>query len=167
MPKEFNNEKEGSEWVKKYESMQATQRTEFLDLEAYEYIIFHYVSLNEPSKAKLVCEQAMDTFPYASELLLDYAHVLATCGDNKNAMEIVEKAEQFFPYDVDLIVLKCSLMNFEGRHKEAIHYITELEPIVEQKERLYHALANTFAQMENFEDAIFWFKKSLDIIRKF
>ena len=62
MPKEFNSDKEGTEWVRKYESMMANQKSEFLDLEAYEYIIFHYVTLNEPGKAKTACEQAMETY---------------------------------------------------------------------------------------------------------
>jgi tetratricopeptide (TPR) repeat protein len=164
MAREFLDENEGKAWLKQYELMLRNEHPGYLDLEAYEFIIYHYVNQNEPAKARAACEKAMETFPYSSELLLDYAHVLANCGENQSAMEMLRKAEPFFPYDIDLIVLKCTLLNFEGRHKEVLHYLTGLETVVEQKERLYHALASTFFQMESPEEAITWFRKSLDLV---
>ena len=108
MQRDFQSENEGKEWVQKYESMLKNQNAGFLDLDAYEYIIYHYVNQNEPAKARVACELAMETYPFSSELLLDYAHVLANCGENDTALEVVKKAEHFFPYDIDLIVLNVS-----------------------------------------------------------
>ena len=162
MPKDLHNEPpEGGEWVSRYEAMLQGQKPIFLDLDAYEFVIYYYIHANEPIKARTACELAMETYPFSSELLVDYAHVLATCGENSSAMDVILKAESFFPYDVDLLVLKCTLWNHDGKHQEAIALLTEVEPMVEEKEKIYHTLASTLLLMEKKEEAIFWFKKSL------
>jgi tetratricopeptide (TPR) repeat protein len=163
MGNEFLSEEEGKEWVKRYEALPGEGSSGYLDLEGYEYVIFHYVNHNQPEKARLACERAMELFPFASELLVDYAHVLANCGENQSALETLSRAEVFFPHDIDLIILRCTLLNYEGRHKEVIHYLTEVEPAVEQKERLYQILAATFAQLGSADEALFWYRKSLDL----
>ena len=155
---------EGKEWLERYERMLACQSPVYLDLDAWEYIIFHYVQTEEPLKARTACETAMETFPYSAELLLDYAHVLATCGDNVSAMEALAKAEPFFPNDTDLIFLKCTLLNYEGRHAETLSCIrASLESELEQKERIFHMMGSTLFQMDKVEDALLWFKKALKI----
>lgn len=55
------------------ESMLKNQNAGFLDLDAYEYVIYHYVNQNDLLKARVACGLAMETYPYSSELLLDYA----------------------------------------------------------------------------------------------
>jgi tetratricopeptide (TPR) repeat protein len=164
MQKDENPEEDIQKWVKEYESMRQGRGAGFLDPDAFESVIYHYVNSDQPEKAREACEFAMEMHPYHSELLLDYAHVLYSCGQTDQAMVAIKKAEPFFPHDVYLIVLKCTLLNLQGRHKEAIQFITQIDPhLVEKKEILYHILGGTFAQMGNNQEARYWFKKSLDI----
>lgn len=158
----FQEDSEGKEWLMRYEKMLSSKQSVYLDLDAWEYIIFHYVQAEEPLKARIACETAMETFPYSAELLLDYAHVLATCGDNASAMEALTKAEPFFPNDSDLIVLKCTLFNYEGRYPETLACIrASLETELEQKERIFHIMGSTLFQMGKVDDSLIWFRKAL------
>jgi len=96
MTGKFQEDSEGKEWVDRYENMLASKSPVFLDLDAWEYVIFHYVKSEQPTKARVACEMAMETYPFSADLLLDYAHVLANCGENATAMEVITKAEAFF-----------------------------------------------------------------------
>lgn len=164
MKGKFQEDSEGKEWVERYESMLSCQKAVYMDLDAWEYIIFHYVQSDEPEKARMACETAMETFPHSAELLLDYAHVLATCGENASAMEALCKAEPFFPNDTDLIVLKCTLLNYEGRYPETLGCIrNSLELELEQKERIFHLMGSTLYQMGKVDDSFIWFRKALKL----
>lgn len=161
MNEEFFEEEESKDWVKQYEQMLRTNQYCYLDVEAYEYIIGHYIAANEIDSAKQACEIALEAYPYTTEILVDYAHVLATSGENKSAMEVIKKAETFHPHDIDLIVLKSVLLNNDGLHREVIKYLMEMEPLVAEKEKIYFAMGATFQQMENYEEAMKWYKKGL------
>jgi tetratricopeptide (TPR) repeat protein len=164
MKGKFQEDSEGREWVERYEEMLSGQKPVFLDLDAWEYVIFHYVQSEEPQKARAACETAMETFPYSAELLLDYAHVLANCGDNVSAMEVLTRAEPFFPHDSDLIVLKCTLLNFEGHYAETLNCIREsLETEPDQKERIFHVMGSTLYQMGKVDESLIWFRKALKL----
>ena len=164
MKGKFQDDGEGKEWVERYESMLRKESAVYMDLDAWEYVIFHYVQSEQPQKARKACEMAMETFPYSAELLLDYAHVLANCGENASAMEAITRAEPFFPNDTDLIVLKCSLLNFENRQQETLSYLrASLEAELDQRERIYHILGSTLYQIGKTDDALTWFRKALKL----
>lgn len=166
MNEDFFEEEESKEWVRQYEHMLQTNQYCYLDVEAYEYIINHYLAANEIDSARKACEIALATYPYTTEILVDYAHVLATTGESKSAMEVIKRAETFHPHDIDLVVLKSVLLNQEGKHKEVLEYLMEMEPLVEEKEKLYFAMGATLQQMERYEEAMRWYKKGLLIDHK-
>lgn len=164
MQNQSREEQEGQEWLKRYRAMRDENESVFIDLEGWDFIIFHYLQNDDPAQARVACETGLRTFPSSPELQLSYGHILFTCGEMGPALEAVNKAEPFLPNDADLILLKCSILNQEGRFQESLLYLQAcMEEEPDQPEKVFYILGSTLHELNLIPDAISAFGKALEI----
>ena len=75
--------------------MLKTDEKEFFDLDAYEQVAEHYLDRGDFEKAIKACDMGLENYPYALELMLSKAQLLANRTQFEPALDLLEKAGLF------------------------------------------------------------------------
>jgi len=84
-------EEEGREWLSRLEDMLANRQTHYLDQEAYEYGVRHFLQENKPTKALAVSDLALRQYPFASDMLLLRAQALMGADKAEDALPLLQR----------------------------------------------------------------------------
>ena len=76
------------------------------DKEVYLYLIYTQMNLGEESKAESTLEKGIETFPYEVRFYQIYVKHLASAGETKAALSLVEKGLKIDPDDSNLKFMK-------------------------------------------------------------
>jgi len=94
------------------------------------------------------------------ESIIDH---LLVSGQFKKAIWASEKAFEQFPFNNLFKMRKAQALSLSGELKEAIHLLIGIEKDGDKSLDLYLSLASSFSQLRDYESAIKYFKKSLDV----
>jgi tetratricopeptide (TPR) repeat protein len=158
-------EQEGREWLSRYQAIRSGKGGAFIDIEGWDYIIFHFMQKEDHRNAREACETALQFFPDSPDLLMNYAHILLAFGDMEKSLGIISKIEPLMPNSGALIVMKCTILNHENRHEESLAYLKEClaagDP--DESDRVLYIVGSTLTDMGLTNEAISWFRRSLEL----
>src|SRR5919202_5990394 len=126
MEQEFE-EREGDikESIRRFEQMLDQQESQFFDLDVYEQMVEHYLNHGDLDKAFKAAESGLENFPYALELMLDKAQILANFQRFDESLVLLERASLFNPGDLDVPFMQGSALNMACRYEESIQVLEE------------------------------------------
>jgi tetratricopeptide (TPR) repeat protein len=162
MAKFFRNQpEEGKDWIKKYESVLHSQ---VLDVHTYEDIIFYYLERMQAQKALEVCKIAVNHYPYSADFLVLEAKATLLIGDAEKALALLDKAETYQPNDLEAIITRASVWSYKNQVDKAISLLqAALITNSGEKEEIYFYLGLSYQQKNEYDTAIDYFKKTLQI----
>src|SRR6187431_3367576 len=110
MSKEYRKrEEEGNELIRRFEDHLRKKKSEFFDLDAYEEIIDFYMTRGKHTKALQAVNQAINQYPFSTELVVVKAQVLTNLEDYAQALELLEQAHSMQPNDPEIFLTKGSI----------------------------------------------------------
>ncbi len=139
------------------------EETCFASADDFEALINFLIEKEDYTHALKACAMALEQYPVSSEIMIEYAHCHLHEGDPEAALEMIENASTLQPYNSDIAFIKSNALNQLGRHKEALSYLEEMEPLVSDKEQIWHGIALCYQYSGNIEEAIEWHKKVLEV----
>jgi tetratricopeptide (TPR) repeat protein len=77
MAHEFRKREEEEELIRRFEENLKRNSADFFDIDAYETIIDYYLDNNKFKKALSAVNQAIETYPYSTELMTVKAQILS------------------------------------------------------------------------------------------
>jgi len=143
----------------------AAEKTQviFFDLEAYETIIDYYLDHNKNKKALQAADQAIAQYPFSSELIPIKAQILSNLEEYEQALELLEKARNLNPADIEVYLSMGSVLSLMGKHQEAIDiYDQALSFSEEGEDEIYYNIGLARQNMEEYDKAIEAYKKSIE-----
>ena len=109
MSREYRKREEENELIKRFEDHLRKKKSEFFDLDAYEEIIDFYMTRGKHTKALHAVNQAINQYPFSTELIVVKAQVLTNLEDYAQALELLEQAHSLQPNDPEIFLTKGSI----------------------------------------------------------
>ena len=163
MAHEFRKREEEEELIKRYEDGLRKNTTGFYDIDSYEIIIDHYMMQSKFKKALTVVNTAIEQYPFSTELLSVKAQILSSLKQYDEALELLETAKNLHPMDLDVYLSIGSVLSLQAKHVEAIGIYEEALAFAEdEKDELYYCIGLAHQSMADFENAIVFYKKSIE-----
>jgi len=163
MSHEFRKREEEEELIKRYEENLRANSTGYFDVDAYEVIVDHYMEKLKFKKALGAVNQAMEQFPFSTGLIAIKAQILSNLEQYEEALELLEKARNLHPMDIEIFLSIGSVFSLQGKHKEAIAlYEDVLSFADDEKDDIYYNIGLAYQSMEDYEKAIDAYKKSIE-----
>ena len=120
MAHEFRKREEEEELIKRFEDNHKKNLNSFFDIDAYETIIDYYLEKSKFKKALLAVNHAMELFPFSTDFLTIKAQVLSNLEEYDEALELLERARNLNPSDIDVYISIGSIFSLQGKFEEAI-----------------------------------------------
>jgi len=114
MNEEFEDREEALEIIRKFENMLANNESVFFDLADFEFIIDHYTTNFNYTKAIEACNTAINQYPFSTDLQIDKSQILAMAGDFAEALEIIKKLELSEPENADVLMTHGIIYTQQG-----------------------------------------------------
>ena len=148
--------------IEKYEKMRERQERYFFDVDALIKIIDHFIERLEYDKALEVTKYAFTLHPQSVNFTLKEAHLLASMGNEKEALQLLEKVEHVNPFDIDIHLIRGNIYNALEQFPSALaSFRKALEMADEQKDDIYLSLAVTYQNMGEYSRAVDFYKLCL------
>ena len=112
--------REEEELIRRFEENLKNNSFDFFDVEDYETIIHYYLDNSKPKKALAAVNQAMDQYPFSTELFTTKAQILTNLEEYDQALELLERARNLNPVDIEICLSIGSVLSLQGKHEEAI-----------------------------------------------
>src|SRR5688572_1898333 len=161
MARDFRKREDEEELIKRFEESNRKNAGDFFDLEAYETIIDYYLDRSKNKKALSAVDQAITQYPFSSELIPIKAQILSNLEEYEQAMELLEKARNLNPADVEIYLSMGSVLSLMGKHKEAIEiYEQALTFSEEGEDEIYYNIGLARQSTEEYDKAIEAYKKA-------
>src|SRR5882757_1076905 len=163
MAQHFRKREEEEELIKKFEDSLKKNSNEFFNLEAYEAIIDYYLDRNKHKKALAAVNQAIDQYPFSSELIPLKAQILSNLEEYDQSLELLERARLLNPNDIEIFLSIGSVLSLMGKHNDAIATYEEALTFAEEaQDELYYNIGLAHQSVEDYEKAIEAYKKSIE-----
>ena len=120
--RQYQGESEIDNLVKRFERMVADNDQQFFDLEEFEAIISHYLSLSLIEDAKKVLQYASSLFPENLTLQLREAQILASIGKQIKAIPLLKTLLAFEPNNEEIHLTLASIFSQIKEHRFAIKH---------------------------------------------
>ncbi|HCW05964.1 MAG TPA: hypothetical protein DGG95_01215, partial [Cytophagales bacterium] len=165
MAHEYRKREEEEELIKRYEESLRKNSPIFYDIDSYEIIIDHYMAHSKFKKALTAVDSAIEHFPFSTELLSVKAQVLSHLKEFDQALALLESAKNLHPNDLEIYLSIGSVQSLRGQHAEAIAVYEEALTFADETEHdeLYYNIGLAYQSLEDYEKAIEYYKKSIDI----
>src|SRR5882762_1899155 len=111
MAHEFRKREEEEELVRRFEENLRKNSSSFFDIDAFETIIDHYLETSKFKKALTAVNQAMDQYPFSTELISVKAQILSNLEEYDEALDLLEKAKSLHPTDVKIYLSIGSILS--------------------------------------------------------
>ena len=163
MPKPQKDSEERKEFVKQYEAMLLNNEFHFFDLNAYEEIIDFYGENAFFEDALKACNHALEQYPYAYELKVSKAQIVANLGNTDEAFSLLESAEIYEPNNEEIVFVRAIVTAQIGLYQESINLFNSIEETYYEKDNLLFQKGITFQMWGKFDLAVDCYKKVIDI----
>ena len=161
MNENFEHHRAVLDTVRRYERMVAEQESVFFDLEDFENIIDHYVTNTKFDQALQACEAALGQYPFATELLIDRAQVMAMRGDYSEAERQIDHVATLDPTNADVAVTRGIICTQRGQLPEAVAFFQTALALEPDREDIHFNLGLAYQGWQKFKSAAKHYKQSL------
>ncbi len=163
MSHEFRKREEEEELIKRYEENLRANSIGYFDIDAYEVIVDHYMEKLKFKKALAAINQAMEQFPFSTGLIAIKAQILSNLEQYEEALELLEKARNLHPMDIEIYLSIGSILSLQGKHKDAISLYEEILSFADdEKDDIYYNIGLAYQSLEEYDKAIESYKKSIE-----
>ncbi len=154
MAQEFRKRQEEEELIKRYEENLKHNHGEFFDIDSYETIIGYYLEKSKFKRALTAVDQAIDQYPFSTELLTVKAQIFTNLERYEEALELLERSRNLHPHDLEVYLSIGSILSLQGKYEEAIALYEEtLAFAEEEQDEIYYNIGLAYQSMEKYEQA--------------
>lgn len=167
MPMEYSqNDDFNNIPLTKFESMLKTNHVLFFDSDEFENIIHHYLENGKISLAKKAIKLGLQQHPTSINLRLFKIEILITENKFNQADELLAELHILEPNNEEIYIQKANILSKQDEHKKAINALIialDLSDNLEGESDLYGLIGMEYLFLEQFENAITYFKKCLEL----
>ena len=148
------------EELNRFEAYLSGNNLGFMDSDAFEYILDHYLVQGLYSKANICADVAMEQFPHNTFFKLRKAQSISATGQLKEALNILTQLEKITEPSCEHYLTKAAIFSQLRDSKTAIKYFQEAVELSEPEDReeILIDLAMEYEQLKDFKSAL----KTLD-----
>lgn len=141
------------ELLMQFENLKNGRSHSFIEEDAFEKIIDHYMGTEEMKLAMLAAEFATEQYPYSAMLKIKKADVLLARRHYNDALEVLDEAALLDGGDINLFILKTEAYLALDQQEKAVHLLEEAVQQFEGEERveLLFELADVYDDYEDFD----------------
>ncbi len=150
--------------IEQFEQMVAHNAVTWLDSRQFETLIEHYRAAGDYSKALKANQVALHQHPYSFEFFILQAEIQMELGMFEDALETVERVENFQPNDSEILQLKADLYMFLGQPERALTLLESLAESAETSYEIILKLAHANLVLGQYASAIAYYE---DLLRNF
>ena len=153
--------------IKRFEELLSNNTRSFFDADEFDILIDYYLTANQYHKALQAVDFALEQYPYSIDFLIRKSQLLSANKETRKALELLLQAEKIDPLHPEIFMTRGSIYSLTGLPEEAIkNFKKSIELAGESKEIIedgYLYLAFEYENLEQYEDAIFCLKKTIDL----
>ncbi len=141
------------ELLAQYDNLRAGRSNSFIEQEGFERLIEYFDEKDMLQEALVVCEYAINQYPNTNTLLLLKANLLIISKQYKEALELLDEAEELDSTDSDLYILKTDAYLALDMQEKAAEVLENAIDTFEGEEKLdlLFELSDVYDDYENFE----------------
>ena len=149
----------------RFEAFIDTLEESFFEEEDLIHLFEYYGMKNNWNRAEQVADYGLKQNPYSADFYVKKAQVAMATQNLPSAFDFLEQAEVFEPSSYEIYVARATAYemsdDFELATENLFHALTLADE--DGKEMVYSALASTYIAKENYEQAIVYCKKALEL----
>ncbi|MBI2259196.1 MAG: tetratricopeptide repeat protein [Flavobacteriia bacterium] len=157
-----------SEEIQRFEKSLIGEDIGYMDSETFEFIIDHYLSIDDYKKASLCSDMALRFYPSHSNFFLKKALILSYEDQFIEALKILSNVESLETYNIEFYITKALIYFEMDKNQTAIDLINNALCLfdAEEQEDLIIFLADTLYLYNEMEDALIYYYKSIQLSPK-
>jgi tetratricopeptide (TPR) repeat protein len=159
--------------VTDYEALREQGREVVWEEKAFAQVIEYYERENQFPRAIEAINLAIKHFAYSADFYLKKAQLLIDTHQEAQALQVLEAAANFAPFDPEIGLLRAEALSQMGLYEEALDLLNELKPNAdsttlaniyvceaavyehsEEYERMYYALKGALQENPHHEEAL-------------
>jgi tetratricopeptide (TPR) repeat protein len=136
----------------------------YVESERLEFLIDHYLSENQYSKADLAVDYASCMFPYDSVFIVKKAQTLSALGQLSEALNLISEIENIENFKTEYYLTKATIFSQLKNHDKAIKYYKEAllnADIPEAKDEIYLDIAIEYQTKNDYVSALNTLKEAI------
>ncbi len=150
--------------LKQVEMMLHSKQSHYLDCDLFEEVIDFHLDENKLEKAERIIHVALEIHPDTCSLFLRKAQLKSMLHEDDEAKTFLEKAEDLEPSNGDIHLAKGMLFSKSGNTPEAISSYKKAISNLEFPEDAFPYLAFEYRNQGEYENALLYLEKYMDLI---
>ena len=149
----------------RFESMLKTNDILFFDSNEFENVIHYYLENGRIALAKKAIKMGLEQHPTSINLKLFKIEILVIENKFSEADDILNELHILEPNNEEIYIQKANVLSKQDMHEEAIKILKialDLSPSPEDDSDLYALIGMEYLFLDQFENAITYFKKCLE-----
>jgi len=149
----------------RFESMLKTNNILFFDSAEFENIIHHYLENGKIALSKRAIKLGLEQHPTSINLRLFQVEILVIENKFAEANELLDKLHSLEPTNEEIFIQKANVLSKQDEHQKAINTLLiaiDMSNSPEDDADLYALVGMEYLFLDQFDDAIIYFKKCLE-----
>jgi len=149
----------------RFESMLKTNNILFFDSNEFENIIHHYLENGKIALAKRAIKLGLEQHPTSINLRLFKVEIMVIENKFNEADDLLDRLHNLEPSNQEIYIQKANVLSKQDKHLQAIDTLIiaiKLSHSLEDNADLYALVGMEYLFLDQFEDAIVYFKKCLE-----
>ncbi|WP_458629217.1 tetratricopeptide repeat protein [Winogradskyella sp. PC D3.3] len=145
--------------------MLKTNNILFFDSNEFENIIHHYLENGKIPLSKRAIKLGLEQHPTSINLRLFQVEILVIENKFEEADDLLDKLHNLEPTNEEIFIQKANVLSKQDKHQQAIDTLLiaiEMSHTPEDDADLYALVGMEYLFLDQFEDAIIYFKKCLE-----
>lgn len=156
-----NEEELNEETIQRFENMLKTNKILFFDSEEFEDLILYYLDSGKVNLSKKALKLALEQHPNSLGIKIAQSELLIFEDKLDLAMTLLNEIEELDPENDEVYFQKSTIFSKQGFHKQAIEMLEKAHPLTEDVSEVFMLIGLEYLYLEEFEQAIHYFKKCL------
>lgn len=163
--REFYNSPVLNSLVTEYESIVQSGSMKYYEASDFLQLVDYYEQETMHSKALEVITQAINCHPFSVSLFIKKAELLIAEHQEKQAIQVLERAAMLSPNDTNLELLRVKAIAALGNTEEALALLVSLKDIANPAElsNIYVVESVVYEQMESYNEMFYALSKALEL----
>ena len=149
----------------RFESMLKTNDILFFDSSEFENIIHHYLENGKIALSKRAIKLGLEQHPTSINLKLFQVEILVIENKFAEADDLLDKLHNIEPTNEEIFIQKANVLSKQDEHQKAIDTLLiaiDMSGTPEEDADLYALVGMEYLFLDQFENAIIYFKKCLE-----
>ncbi|WP_179376222.1 tetratricopeptide repeat protein [Winogradskyella wichelsiae] len=149
----------------RFESMLKTNNILFFDSNEFENIIHHYLENGKIALAKRAIKLGLSQHPSSVNLRLFQVEIFILGDKFQEADDLLDRLHNLEPTNEEIFIQKANVLSKQDKHQKAINTLLiaiDLSNTPEDDADLYALVGMEYLFLDQFENAIVFFKKCLE-----